>query len=452
MLTVSAALTALTVLSAPAMAEDEVPTKVVKVPDLPLEITLPDPETGPPPWVNIAQVEDDMLLSIDHKEDNSTIWFGYTASLQPDLDKAQPDGLTAGQLEVLSFLGFKPPTEVQSSAAENTTFGLTWVSLGTVTLDDPNLDNPNLDDPNLEEPVPYALQGVIIPAESGYVQVLGLSSTPGVIAGHIDTLLGWTTLKRPPVAADKLVTGKLEHPSGYTIDIPDGWRALTDDEVATFAPLRVGGDGPHGSVRSHAVFVDTTDFSGRSHFTCSTLSYPENPPEVVDEAKSPPHGSRYRTFTRLRLRGGKYKNASGAEMELPRIEDLTAATSIKIEAEALGTLSVVDLGDREGYFWRTQGTRADTPVEVATFATAWDDLGLDCVMAEAPNDGSVEDLDIFARSIITVRVVDGANHPHKLGVRGKYRKVWPWTHPLLQVWVFGGVLLLIGIVLAFRGD
>ena len=442
MLTVFTALTALTVLTSPAVAQDEAPTKVVKVPDLPLEVTLPDPETGPPPWVNIAQVENDMLLSVDHNEDNSTIWFGYTEGLQPDLSKAQPDGLTEGQLEVLSFLGFTPPAEVQASATEHATFGLTWVSLGTTTLDDPNL----------EEPVTYELHGVVIPAESGFVQVLGLSATPGAIAGHVETLLGWTTLKRPPVAADKLVTGKLEHPSGYTIDIPHGWRALTDDEISTFAPLRVGGDGPHGSVRSHAVFVDTADFSGRTHFTCSTLSYPEKPPEVVDEAKSPPHGNRYRTFTRLRLRGGKYKNAKGTELELPRIEDLTAATGIKVEADALGTLSVVDLGDREGYFWRTQGARADTPVELATFATAWDDLGLDCLIAEAPNDGNVENLDIFARTIMTVRVVDGANHPHQMGVRGQYRKLWPWTHPLLQVWIFAGILLLVGIVLAFRGD
>ena len=210
MLTVFTALTALTVLTSPAVAQDEAPTKVVKVPDLPLEVTLPDPETGPPPWVNIAQVENDMLLSVDHNEDNSTIWFGYTEGLQPDLSKAQPDGLTEGQLEVLSFLGFTPPAEVQASATEHATFGLTWVSLGTTTLDDPNL----------EEPVTYELHGVVIPAESGFVQVLGLSATPGAIAGHVETLLGWTTLKRPPVAADKLVTGKLEHPSGYTIDIP----------------------------------------------------------------------------------------------------------------------------------------------------------------------------------------------------------------------------------------
>lgn len=428
---------------------DETPTKLVKVPDLPLEISLPSPDGEAPPFINSAVLEGDMLLEISRIDDSVQVAFGLNQTFQPFLDQGAPEAPPVMLQETLEYEDFPPPTEWESSLSEHPQVGTLWTARGESLIPVPL--GPD-GEPLVEgEPTPVYVQLGVFAVEFGYVGFTALGLDREQLSQDVDQLLSWTKVTAPPKPLSEFTTGpaRATMKAGWSVQVPEGWRALGDAEVKGIAPSSVGGDSEAGGTRSHAMFVDVSDFTGERHFTCSALSYPEHPAEVVDPAKSEQHGRRYKIFAKLRLRGGKYKNAKGEELGLDRVTDLTSPLPVKIEG-AEGTLSMVDLEDREGYLWRVQGTRGEQPVEVATFATAWDEIGLDCNMVAPPD--RVADLEIFEQAMATVRVTDGDQHPHRLGARGWYRKHWPFTHPALQVWWLVALLLGLGIFLAFRAD
>ena len=444
----------------PASAQDgeaeEAPTKVVKVPDLPLEIELPSPDGEAPPFINSAVLQGDMLLEISRLDDSVQVVFGLDQTFQPFLDKGAPTAPPLILVESMEIEDYAIPTEWETSLSEHPTVGTLWTAVGSTEIPPPPpqyyADGTLIESDAPTEPTPLTVQLGVFAVEFGYVGFVAIGLDAEALAADVTQLLDWTTVTAKPKPLSEFTVGPAVSTmkAGWSVTVPEGWRALSDKEVKGLAPSSVGGDTEFGGARSHAMFVDTTDFTGERHFTCSALSYPEKPTEVVDPERSPDHGNRYKIFSKLRLRGGKYKNARGEEMGLDRVDDLTSPLPVKIEPGAEGTLGMVNLPDRDGYLWRIQGTRGDEAMEVATFATAWEEIGLDCNMVVRPE--NVADLQIFEKAMATVTVTDGERHPHVLGARGWYRKHWPFTHPALQVWWIVAILLAGGIFLAFRSE
>ncbi len=453
-----------------AAEEEEAQTKIVKVPDLPVEIELPTPDGEPPPFINSAVLEGGMLLEISRLDDSTQLTFGYEEGFQPFFDKGSPDAPGVMLQEAMEIEEWKLPEEWKIEVVQTDNLGHVWTASGEgkwyPIIDQTGLPlGPTGERLETNDPLPVYVKLASFATKYGSVGVMGWSWSAEQIDPDFDQVLAWTTPSEAAVALSEFSTGpgRQAFEAGWSMEIPEGWRAFHDEELKILAPTRAGGESEYGGARSHTVLYDLATPYADKRILCSAIAYPEKPVEVVDPEKSAQHGQRYTIFAKLRMRGGKYKNAKGEELGLDRVEDPFSPLPVKIEKPLPddapedarpetpeGTLSMVSLGDRDGYIWETTGIRGDQEIAVAAFGTAWDELGLDCYMVAPKDDPS--SLEVFKSAMATVQVTDGVNHPHNLGARGWYRKNWPFTHPALQIWWFVAILLGLGIFLAFRSE
>lgn len=281
--------------------------------------------------------------------------------------------------------------------------------------------------------------------------VVGVA-TPEEALAAADELASYTAFYDGPVAEADLPYGHHVEDAGYELDLPEGFRALTERERLTLNGEPVGGNSGFGGALAYQTFLDPSSLGGWSSFGC--VAYSADTLEIVAPAKAPGLADNYRLMAAIMMKGGSYK-VDGGKPVRGRSADLLDGRSIVVDPAVAGALTTVDLGDRDAYLWRTQGVRtssteADEPVEVMSFYTAWSDVNLHC-QAAAPAD-RVALLDSFETSVRSARVTDGELHPLELGLMARYKRWWPYTNPLAQLYWLPIPIVLFAAWLANRGD
>lgn len=281
--------------------------------------------------------------------------------------------------------------------------------------------------------------------------VVGVTDPERLIAAEQE-LAGMIRFINPPVAEEDMPTGHVVDPAGYELDLPDGFRALTERERTALRGEPVGGNSGYGGALSYQWYFDPSSVGGHHGFGCA--AYSADTLEIVDPAKAPRLADNYRLAASLILKGGTYRIDGGKPIR-GRPADLLDTRTLVVDPTVPGDLRTIQLADRPAYLWRTEGKRVaasgdEEEVVVSTFYTAYSDVNLHCQAAAPPTDTRL--MDEFASSMATVTITDGAAHPLELGLMARYKQWWPYSHPLLQLYWVPVPVILFAAWLANRED
>ncbi|NOY25782.1 MAG: hypothetical protein GXP62_07895 [Oligoflexia bacterium] len=432
----------------PVAEEDDAPPTeaVFQLPHLDVLVRIPldDPETGwvPPPWA----LPSDSSLALEKK---GTQLLAMVEQIpQPYQPTFTADGADElGQALSTEFLGdtyagpelgeinWDPFVLVESGP-------LGRHIRGTAQMDLP--DRPDETGRLVIDlyPVRAGLNATII---------VGVS-TPEEALAAADEMASYTAFYDGPVSDKDLPTDHHTEDSGYELDLPDGFRALTDRERLALNGEPVGGNSGFGGALGYQTYLDPTTLGGWRSFGC--VAFSADTLEVIDPAKAPRLADNFRLMSSIMLKGGSYQ-VDGNNPIRGREANLLDPHAITVDPTVKGELSTIELGDRAGYLWHPHGVRStpgqsDQPVDVATFYTAWSDVNLHC-QAVAPADRA-ELLTQFDQAMRTLRVTNGAAHPLHLGLMARYKRWWPYTNPLAQLYWLPFPIVLFAAWLANRGD
>jgi hypothetical protein len=166
---------------------------------------------------------------------------------------------------------------------------------------------------------------------------------------------------------------------------------------------------------------------------------------IVDPNKSETALNNFRTWAEIAFGGGMYQvitdsSHTGGEV----IPDNPMVI------EELGDVEFVQFEDREGYMVRAKGTVWGEEREGSMFYTSWDNLGITCVAFTTPENSAV--LETFERTMRTMRVTDGANHPMPMSASTRYARWWPYSNPLLQLYWLPIPMLLLSGFFVYKSD
>jgi len=246
-------------------------------------------------------------------------------------------------------------------------------------------------------------------------------------------IIGGLNIAKPGLSSHDLHFGHHAAEAGYTLDLPASFRALTDPESRRLGLTATIESSEAGTAKSQEVFLDPTDLTGQRSFGCGAT---QGAIEVVDPAKSAAYHHRYQQRVSTALRDRAY--AIDDILQSPWVAAPTPVRAVHISPNDPGTLALVDLEDRNGYLWRIPALRGNADGMVLALYTSWDNISLDCLFyTDDAADPLLEEIDTAMRSL---RVTDGEYHPMRLSVHAQYVALWPFTHPLLQIWWMAAAL------------
>lgn len=426
---------------APALAADSAAPEVetVKVEGCPVRLQLPKPRRGEPGWEYRTNPTAEQKIQLARPGQRPPkIGIGGEENFQPDLARTSDAGIRNLLKETVPGTGEVPET-ITVAHTHHDKLGDLVIASYTV----PGADKaPDLD-----------FRVALLPVEAGFAWFVGadLAGSEALEPG-LDEVLGISAVPRPAVPDGEFQTGHFASPAGYELDLPEGWRALTESEMGLLSTERIT-DGPFRGKPVHQVFVDPRpergDLADVPWITCAATGTEDAPLEVMHEDRSPAHAEVYRARARAFLRKASLTDAKGKRISLSRV-DPTGGIPIEVPKGEPGELSYLSVGDREGYLWKGTATFMDKPVRVATFYTTWDNVSLDC--ATMAREGDDTTLDLFERAMASLRVTDAANHPEQLTLMSKYKRWWPYSQPWLQLYWLPIPLFLIGVFVAMRGE
>ena len=285
-------------------------------------------------------------------------------------------------------------------------------------------------------------QTVMFNVRGGAVIVRATSSdTLERADGVLLDVLGMLAILEPPTPEEDLPYGRYDAEAGYSFEIPTGLRALTEHEV--LETKRIAGDGPFAGLIANLTVVDPGQPFRHPVFDCEAVA--GAPLEVLDPGKSPEAVDNFKTAMRVVLKGGKYRLVSSGDEQFIDMD-----TTVPLYTEAEDEVRFISLAHREAYLWRVKGTVFEEPVHASVFYTAYDDVGLLCkALAE---DGDEAILGTFEQTMTNVEIRDGELHPMPMSLASKYKRWWPWSSPLLQIYWLPVPLFLIAGWLVVRDD
>lgn len=256
----------------------------------------------------------------------------------------------------------------------------------------------------------------------------------------VEEVLGMLEIKKEPLPDDELPTGRVTADAGYELELPSGWRALTEEEARRRSAARIAGDGSYSGSLAELFVVDTAHLS-EDVFNCEADA--NGTLEVIDPERSPRAAENFLTMAEVSLKGGRFRFVDGTE---ERFVDVMTETPVIPEGE--GSLDFIDLGDREAYLWKVSGTLYDDPVEAAVFYTSYDDVSLTCyAIADEDQDSRIGS---FEKAMRSLSVIDGINHPMHFSLKARYIRWWPSSNPLLQLYWLPIPIFLLGSWLIFK--
>ncbi|HJN74668.1 MAG TPA: hypothetical protein QGF58_12105 [Myxococcota bacterium] len=404
--------------------EEPVHSTAIPVPGLELEIHVPDPADGFQVWgwtVNDATM--DTRVGMRNSSEYTDVVFSATF-YQPDLTKLGG--------EIVEQILPMDDEDLEITAGELQRFE--HEELGEVLYVNAHIWDGWLERDLWSQTVVFNVKGgaVIIRATSSDT----LERADSVLA----SVLEMAVVLEPPIPELDLPYGSYEAEAGYTVEIPTGLRALTEEEAPD--SKRISGDGPFTGLLATFHVVDPAQLN-RSVFDCEAVS--GAPLEVLDPAKSTDAVENFKTAMRVVLKGGKYRLESSGDEQFVDL-DTTVPLYAKVEDE----VRFIELAHREAFLWRVQGEVFEEPVHASVFYTAYDDIGLLCkALAE---DGDEAILGTFEATMTGVEIREGELHPMPMSLASRYKRWWPWKNPLLQIYWLPVPLFLVAGWLVIRDD
>ncbi len=385
--------------------------------DLPVRVGIPDG------WEGEVLAEDPPQISLQRRRPPAFVGVAWSKGLQPALERVDVDAYGALLQGEFSASGEIALRDLTAERVEREDLGTTILYRASGSA----------------EGIELEMLFASFTVESGGAHVSVGARTQEDASEALEEVLAELSIIRPPLSDADLGFGGYTGDVGFSIDLPPTMRAVTSDELGISDGLQLIESGQHQGAKKLALFVDPADLDGRKVFTCTAGSVPI---EVLDPAKSPPHAANFRNRVRSLVSGGAlHFESSGRDM---RTDTRLLGGTAYIEATEEGDLALIDLGDREAYLWRVPAKDGELEMTILALYTAWDSIGLDCAYyAQDPEDPFLTEVEASLRSI---RITDGAEHRMRLSVSAQYIKLWPWTHPMLQVWWFGAVFFGLGIV------
>ncbi len=429
----------------------------VKNDEIPITLKLPRDEQGGIGWQWALMPEPDVDISLSRYEPSPALFsLGWNEDFQPDLERLD--------LSLIDDAYFSELTHLDDG--EGVTLGAITVRrevvepLGTtVIIDFDSTQAFESQQEDVEPPPPLALKNRVMyfEVEAGLAFIAGLVPAPeeappppaegeepppsDLDLAFADVLTTVNILK-PALTDEELPFGEYVSEGGYSLTLPDGWRGLTAREMSIISTSRIS-EGPYEGYRALQVFLDPSDLDGQRKFTCGIYSTGSRPVEVLDPAKSDQHAKNYRTQARVMLKGGSFKITSGGTGETVKSE-IGVMAPVEITPDATGRLETIPLGDRDAYLWHVNGMQSGDQVEVITWYTAYDNLGLSCFAVASPDQQEI--LTVFEQAAQTLAVTDPASHPMVLSFMSSYRRWWPYAHPALQLYWLIVPLFLLALV------
>ncbi|MCB9763364.1 MAG: hypothetical protein H6739_26595 [Alphaproteobacteria bacterium] len=407
-----------------AMLSSPATAKEIKVPGLDVLVTVPDPPDGEmSPWGwTVGDVSTDVRLAMRNMELYTDVTF-QAAPWQPDLSAIED---LAPQVLPLD------DEDLQITPGEP--FTTQHETLGDMLVLTADVHDSWMEMDRWSRVAVFAIEG------NGVVVTATSSESAERAEEVLTTALGMVQVTNPPVPPAELPYGKVTADAGYTVDVPPGWRALTQDETRRVSSTRVGGEGPYSGSLANFYVVDTRSL-GRSVFNCKAEAV--GTLEVIDPAKSPESVENFRTFARVHLRGGRYRLVNGTEETF-----IDILTDVPVQPEAESDVQFVHLRDRDAYLWRVGGTVYQEPAKASMFYTTYADVGLVCVAVVEPEEEAM--LTTFDQAMRGLTIVDGEQHPQPLSIRALYVRWWPTTNPALQLYWLPLPLFLIAGYLVLK--
>lgn len=279
-------------------------------------------------------------------------------------------------------------------------------------------------------------------AGSGVVLTATSSKSPESAAEVLHEVLDMIEVTSPALTKDKLPYGKVTAESGFAVELPTGWRALTNEETQRIASTRVGGEGDYSSALAWFYVVDTSRLA-EAVFWCRADS--TGTLEILDPARAPKAAENFRTFAEVLLAGGRYRLAQGRDELF--VDVLTENPITPTQAEPV---RFVKLNDREAYAIRFEGTYFQDPVQASIFYVTYGDIGLSCIASAKLDNAAM--LTTFDQVMEGMQIVDPDKHPMPLSLRARYVRWWPTTNPALQLYWLPLPLFLLAGWLILRDD
>lgn len=397
----------------------------ISVPGVALEIHVPDPDDGFQPWGWTVNDETmDTRVGMRNTEAYTDVVFSATF-YQPDLTEL-------GDEIVENIL---PMDDEDLEIAPGPLLRFEHPELGEVLY-----INAHIWDGWLERDL-WA-QTLMFNVAGGAVIIRATSSDTLERADSVmSDVLAMLVIGTPPLTIEELPYGTYVAEAGYTIEIPSGLRALTADE--SLDQKRLAGDGPYAGLIATFSVVDPGQPFRHPVFDCEAVS--GAPLEILDPAKSIEAVENFKTAMRVALKGGKYRLVSSGDEQFVDLD-----TNVPLYTTSEDEVRFIELAHRDAYMWRVQGQVFEEPVHASVFYTAYDDVGLLCkALAE---DGDEAILGTFEQTMSKIVITDGAEHPMPLSLASKYKRWWPWSSPLLQIYWLPVPLFLLAGWLVIRDE
>jgi hypothetical protein len=415
-----------------AEAEAPISFETIEVPGL--EMVLHMPEDPAEEWINpwgwtVGDAASQIKLGLSKSEAFTIIRIEAT-TYQPEVAKAGPS--------LTEYL----QTESEEDAFETYTLGEPLFTehpvLGDVISLDFDIRDDFLEQDRFGRVVLFAIEGagVLVTSVSSESAERGAE----VLAEVLDMIL----VLKPPLATEDLPFGQLELPTGYSLELPLGWRALTEGESLARSTLRVAGDGPFSGQVAHLYVVAPSKLD-EDIFQCTTSADP--PLYVLDPHKSPSARENFLTYAKATFEGGRYRIRTGAQERFVEV-----SVDLPVVSTETPSLEFLELADRQAYFLLTSGTVYEEPRKVALFYTAWGDVALRCMTVVEPGEVQEATLETFKMTVTGIGITEGESHPLPLSMKARYVRWWPFAHPLLQLYWLPFPLLLLAGWLVMRDD
>jgi len=285
---------------------------------------------------------------------------------------------------------------------------------------------------------------VVVPDARGLVALYGadLVGSPG-LARRMDELLAGLHLDHPPIPRDQLPYGHVTLPAGYELDLPDHWRMLTADEAPGDARELIEG-GQHNRQVGQATFVDTrtlmSDDDQLHTFVCRAMYSPTEPLQPLEPAHDPVAASNLLARLTVLIGGGTLQHGEGWTGDVLSWHVRGDGAVVDVGETDPQSVTIEKLTDRPAFRWQGPGTWMGSKVSVGAWLTSWDDLELYCVGIFPAEESS--GLAEFDQAIRSLRVTDAEHHPMYVSLRTRYINWWPWSHPLLQIYILPAYVIL----------
>jgi hypothetical protein len=411
--------------------EDWEPSRfeVLAVPGVPIDVViprLPEGHISPWTWVENDASMDVRLGMVEHHR-FTQVWFSAT-EWQPDVAAIQldPEGLFLGSLD-------------QDDDEMDFRFGETRLiehdELGEVLVFNFQARDNFLERDLFGHALFFAIEG-------HGVWVGAVSSVDLTVAEMVtEDVLSYLKLHEPALPKEELRYGSVHADAGYSVELPTGWRALTDKEAQRLDRTRLAGEGPFNSKLAKLYIIDVE----RDEAVAQCQATTGDALEVIEPGKSPRAVENFQTYAKVALRGGKVRVVTGTEETVTQV-----VTEMPIELKSSEDIRWVSLGDREAYMWSVEGVAFDDPFSASVFYTTYADVGLACTAWADPSEKAR--LQTFEGVVEKLVVDEGEKHPMAMTLKGRYTRWWFSANPLLQLYWFPVPLFLIAGWLVVRED